>query len=69
MSRGRIRNRRKRRPAPQRTVIAGSRIGSESQRSANYRNGATVRYAWRIQGPTFPVHESRKETHTPRPSS
>jgi hypothetical protein len=59
MSRGRTRNRRKRRPAPHRTVIAGSRIGQESQRSANYRNGATIRYTWRIQGPTFPVKETR----------
>ena len=59
MSRGRTRNRRKRRAPARRTVIAGSRIGQESQRSANYRNGHTVRYAWRIQGPTFPVKETR----------
>ena len=52
-NRGRKRRRSSRRRKPAATVRAGTRIGTESQASANYRNGAAVKYRWRIAGPTF----------------
>ena len=57
MSRGRRRRLQGKKGHTRQAQITHPTIGDESQASANYRNGATVRYRYRINGPTFPVKE------------